>query len=161
MIKMAGTGAKRGRKSKPTELKVLEGNPGNRPINIDEPKPEPQIPERPKWLKGEAKKEWDRIAPKLDKLGLLTNVDTAALAGYCQAYARWVEAETFINKHGMVFQTPSGYIQQVPHVAIAQKYLVIMSGFLGKFGLSPADRVGLKTPKGQEKRSKLASLLSG
>ena len=31
--------ATRGRKPKPTALKLLEGNPGNRPLNIAEPRP--------------------------------------------------------------------------------------------------------------------------
>ncbi|MEQ8198694.1 MAG: phage terminase small subunit P27 family, partial [Clostridiaceae bacterium] len=32
--------AQRGRKPKPTAIKVLEGNPGKRPLNKNEPKPE-------------------------------------------------------------------------------------------------------------------------
>ncbi len=30
---------------------------------------------------------------ELEAMGLLTRVDMAAFAGYCQAYARWKEAE--------------------------------------------------------------------
>ena len=44
----------------------------------------------------------------------------AAFAGYCQAYARWKEAEEFITLHGTIVKTPSGYWQQVPQVSIAQ-----------------------------------------
>ena len=154
------TGKKRGRPPKPTELKVLEGNRGNRPLNKNEPKPSPLVPDQPDWLTAEAKSEWDRIAPKLENLGLLTEVDGAALAGYCMAYARWKEAEEFITKHGLIFKTPSGYLQQVPHVSIAQKYLVIMSGFLTKFGLSPSDRTVLVTLKSADASSKISKLLS-
>lgn len=32
---------------------------------------------------------------------VLTEVDMAAFAGYCEAYARWKEAEEFISKHGL------------------------------------------------------------
>ena len=121
--------ATRGRKPKPTALKVLEGNPGKRPLNIDEPKPNKKAPKCPSWLEPEAKKEWRRMSKTLEQIGVLTQVDGAAFAGYCQAYARWKEAEEFLTKHGTIFKTPSGYIQQVPQVSIAQTYLKIMKDF--------------------------------
>ena len=58
-------------------------------------------------------------------MGVLTMVDLTAFAGYCQAYARWREAEEFITQHGSIFKTPSGYVQQVPQVSIAQQNLKI------------------------------------
>ena len=67
-------------------------------------------------------------------------VDMAAFAGYCQAYARWKEAEEFISQHGSIVKTPSGYWQQVPQVSIAQTYLKIMNRFAEQFGLTPSSR---------------------
>ena len=88
--------AQRGRKPKPTAVKVLEGNPGKRSLNTAEPKPEKKAPRCPSWLEDEAKKEWKRMSKQLEQLGILTEIDMAAFAGYCQAYARWKEAEEFI-----------------------------------------------------------------
>jgi P27 family predicted phage terminase small subunit len=136
--------ATRGRKPKPTALKVLEGNPGKRPLNEKEPQPKRQAPRCPSWLEPEAKKEWKRMAKTLETIGVLTQVDKAAFAGYCQAYARWKEAEEFLTKHGTIFKTPSGYIQQVPQVAIARNYLQIMKDFCSEFGLTPAARTRIK-----------------
>lgn len=132
--------AQRGRKPKPTALKILEGNPGRRPLNINEPKPEKKALKCPVWLEPEAKKEWRRMSKTLEAIGVLTEVDNAAFEGYCQAYARWKEAEEFLTKHGTIFKTPSGYIQQVPQVSIAQTYLKIMKDFCSEFGLTPAAR---------------------
>ena len=132
--------AQRGRKPKPTAVKVLEGNPGKRPLNGLEPRPEKRAPECPEWLTEEAKKEWERLAGNLENLGTLTELDRAAFAGYCQAYARWKEAEEFIEKHGTIVKTPSGYWQQVPHVSIAQSNLKIMLKFCSEFGLTPSSR---------------------
>ena len=132
--------AARGRKPKPTALKVLEGNPGKRPLNDHEPIPQKGELKCPSWLLPEAKKEWKRLASSLEAMGVLTVADLTAFAGYCQAYARWKEAEEFISKHGPIFQTPSGYIQQVPHVSIAQQNLKIMQSFCSDFGLTPATR---------------------
>ncbi len=78
--------AQRGRKPKPTAVKVLEGNPGKRSLNTGEPKPEKKAPRCPAWLEDEAKKEWKRMAKQLEHLGILTEIDMAAFAGYCQAF---------------------------------------------------------------------------
>ena len=132
--------ATRGRKPKPTAVKVLEGNPGKRPLNMYEPVPEKKAPECPSWLNDEAKEEWDRLADKMVNLGTLTEMDMAAFAGYCQSYARWKEAEEFIEKHGTIVKTPSGYLQQVPQVSIAQTNLKVMLKFCSEFGLTPSFR---------------------
>ena len=132
--------ATRGRKPKPTALKILEGNPGKRPLNENEPIPPKGSVKCPSWLEPEAKKEWKRLAPSLEAMGVLTQVDLTAFAGYCQAYARWREAEEFLSQHGSIFKTPSGYVQQVPQVSIAQQNLKIMQSFCSEFGLTPATR---------------------
>ena len=129
-----------GRRPKPTALKVLEGNPGKRKLNEHEPVPPKADIRCPNWLMPEAKKEWKRLASSLKSMGVLTAADLTAFAGYCQAYARWREAEEFITKHGSIFKTPSGYVQQVPQVSIAQQNLKIMQSFCTEFGLTPACR---------------------
>ena len=85
--------AQRGRKPKPTAVKVLEGNPGKRSLNTNEPKPVKKAPRCPAWLEDEAKKEWKRMAKQMEQLGILTEIDMAAFAGYCQAYARLLSME--------------------------------------------------------------------
>lgn len=86
----------------------------------------------------------------MEQLGILTEVDMAAFAGYCQAYARWKAAEEFISKHGAIVKTPSGYWQQVPQVAIAQQYLKQMSKFCEQFGLTPASRSRIVSDSGAD-----------
>ena len=125
--------ATRGRKPTPTAIKELEGNPGKRPLNQNEPKPKKTAPSCPKWLDKEAKKEWRRLAAKMEQMGVLSEVDMAAFAGYCQCYARWKE-------NGSLVRTPSGYWQQVPQVSIAQQYMKQMERFAEQFGLTPASR---------------------
>ena len=112
--------ATRGRKPKPTAIKRLEGNPGKRPLNIYEPKPLKKAPTCPDWLDEEAKREWRRLAKTMEAMGVLTEADRAAFATYCDAYSKWKTATEFIDQHGLIFKTPSGSIQQVPQVSIAQ-----------------------------------------
>lgn len=132
--------ATRGRKPTPTAIKMLEGNPGKRALNKNEPKPTKKAPRCPTWLEDEAKKEWKRMGKILEQMGLLTDMDMAAFAGYCQAYARWKEAEEFLTQHGSIVRTPNGYLQQVPQVTIAQTNLKIVLRFCEQFGLTPSAR---------------------
>jgi len=99
--------ATRGRKPKPTALKVLEGNPGKRPLNENEPVPPKGSIKCPTWLLPEAKKEWKRLAPPLEAMGVLTIADISAFEGYCQAYSciynqscRRISAPAFAAKRG-------------------------------------------------------------
>lgn len=130
-----------GRKPIPTNLHILRGNPGKRPLNENEPKPANEKPRCPSHLSEEAKKEWRRMSDKLHKLGLLTEIDGAALAAYCQAYGRWVEAEQNVKKYGMVMLSPDkGWPVQSPYLSIANKALEQMHKYLTEFGMTPSSR---------------------
>lgn len=152
--------ATRGRKPKPTELKILEGNPGKRKLNKNEPRSE-GLAVCPEWLDKVAKEEWQRVAPILERLGLLSDIDTMAFAGYCQSYARWVEAEMHLSKGESVFVTPKGYVQQTPWVSIAQNNLRNMLKFCEQYGLTPSSRARLSTKKDNEEVDEMEKLLSG
>lgn len=153
-------GNRTGPPPKPTALKVLQGNPGKRALPKNEPKPTAKVPACPMWLHPVAKKEWRRIVPELKRLGLLTCVDGAALEAYCQSYARWVEAEQLMLERGTtVFKTPSGYLQQLPQVSIAQKYAALCKAFLTEFGLTPASRTRIQTPNSGGGANDLLSFL--
>lgn len=153
--------AQRGRKPKPTALKMLEGNPGGRPLNTKEPKPKKKAPRCPSWLEDEAKKEWKRMAKVLEQMGLLTEMDMAAFAGYCQAYARWKEAEEFLTQHGSMVRTPNGYLQQVPQVSIAQTNMKIMLKFCEQFGLTPSARSRIVGGENSDEEDEMEKLLEG
>lgn len=99
----------RGRRPIPTRLKMLTGNPGKRPLNGDEPRPDENIPECPPELGPVARAEWDRLVGELAALRLLTNLDRAALAAYCGAYALWAEATVQIEKYGAMIKSPQGF----------------------------------------------------
>jgi P27 family predicted phage terminase small subunit len=136
----------RGRRPKPTRVKILAGNPGKRPMNKHEPKPEPTIPECPTELGPVARQEWDRLASELGTLKLLTSLDRAALAAYCGAYALWAEATGAIQKYGTMVKSPSGYPIQSPYVSIANRQAEIMIRIASEFGFTPASRSRISTP---------------
>jgi phage terminase small subunit len=39
-------------------------------------------------------------------MGVLTEVDMAAFAAYCQSYARWKEAQQHIDEEGFMVRPP-------------------------------------------------------
>jgi P27 family predicted phage terminase small subunit len=96
--------------------------------------------ELPPHLSDVAAEEWDRLAGTLHEMGVLTIVDRAALAAYCQAYGRWVEAEQKLRETPTLFKTPSGYVQQSPWLGIANKQLELMSRYMTELGMTPASR---------------------
>ena len=132
----------KGRKPKPNIVKLNTGNPGKRPLNDSEPEPDipDKCPSAPDNLCDIGKREWDRIAPLLHDMGLLSSIDLTALSAYCASYARWVDAEKRIRDDGMIISAPSGYPVQSPYLAIANKALDRMKAFLVEFGMTPSSR---------------------
>lgn len=130
----------RGRRPKPTAIKLVRGNPGKRPLNHREPKPTLTIPRCPPELSAVARKEWRRISRHLSELGLLTAIDRAALASYCQGWAQWLDANVQLQKHGPVVRAPSGYPMLSPYLAVASQAYTQMRAMLIEFGMTPASR---------------------
>lgn len=148
-----------GRPKKPTNLKILEGNPGKRDLNAGEPKPKPVAPERPSWITGAARKEWERLAPELENMGLLTSFDMAAFAAYCQAYAVWQEAERKARGVRRVTETPNGFAQASAWETIAKQRFRDMMAAAKEFGFTPVSRTKVSVPK-QAKENEFEKLLS-
>lgn len=152
-----------GRPKTPTSLKVLNGNPGKRPLNKNEPKPKPKIPACPNWLNEDAKKAWKQLAPELKKLGLLTIIDGQAFALACQSYGIYVECEKKLMEHGrvMVIARENGdYEQQRPEVSIGNNALKNFKSFCSEFGLTPSARAGIEINT-DDAEGEFDSLLSG
>ena len=130
----------RGRTPKPTALRRADGNPGKRGYNALEPVPPEGLPSCPDHLGDVAREEWDRIAGVLHGMGVVTIVDRAALAAYCQCYGRWVEAEDRLRNTPLLLKTPSGYIQQSPWLSVANKQLELRGRYMTELGITPASR---------------------
>lgn len=151
----------RGPKGKPTNLKLLEGNPGKRDINKDEPKYDlsEKSEKAPPWLGTAAKKEWKRVLPLLKKNGLVTDADYMALCAYCQSVDTWIEAEKLKRAEGLVTTTSNGTEVQHPAVNVANSALNNVLKFGREFGLTPASRTGLSAEKHEAEENPLLTLM--
>jgi P27 family predicted phage terminase small subunit len=143
---------KRGTKPKPTHLKLVTGNPGKRALNDAEVKPDPLIPDPPPELSADARVEWEVISKRLLAAGILTAIDRAALAAYCQAYGRWVQAERALAEMakrdlittGLLIKTTNGNAIQNPLVGTANKAMSDMVRYAAEFGMTPSSRSGIR-----------------
>ena len=134
----------RGRKPLPTAIKKLRGNPGRRPLNDAEPRFAHAVPRCPRHLSGDAKAEWRRVTVQLRTQGLITLIDRAALAAYCQAYGRWVQAEEALSKSSLLIKTTNGNVIPNPYLHIANRAMDDMRRFMIEFGMTPSSRSRIK-----------------
>lgn len=149
----------RGRPPKPTALKILQGNPGKRKLNPDEPKPSaPRKKRPPEHLHRYAKELWIQYVPELERLGLLSLLDTGLLEMGCSAYAEWRLAHEALEEHGriqeIIREDGSTYRQQSPEVSMAKQAYEQYRGFCNEFGLSPASRTRINGPSSGDLNAK-------
>ena len=161
----------RGPKPLPANVHVLRGNPSKKSFAdlVDDLQPEVEVPGCPPHLLPEARKEWKRIGPELERYGLVSKLDRAALSLYCQAWARWVWAErqlqraqalaqarmdeaeargeTYTGGDGLTVPTPNGHMTYSPHWVVANKAMEQVHKYLASFGLDPASRGRVNTSK--------------
>ena len=140
-----------GRKPKPTQLKLLAGNPGHRPLNDAEPEAPVGRPS-PDFLDEVAGDEWDRICDLLERMGLLSMADRTVITAYCVIYSRWVEAERMVKKSGTIVKSPNKESAIMsPYLCVANRAMEQMLKLCVELGLSPSARSRIHIPPGAKK----------
>ena len=129
-------------KRKATALRLLQGNPSHRPLPKGEPRPLLVSARCPLDLPDEARPFWRRLAPKLRRLGLLTELDTLAVADMCLCLARLKAAEDLIAREGLLVPGERGLVKN-PACQLAREYRAAAVKWGARFGLTPSDRSGL------------------
>lgn len=145
------------RDAKPIDLHLVEGNQSNltkeeiekRKKAEEKLTPDSDNIKRPKWLKHDkiAQREWRKLEPELKELGLLTNIDTGALAHCVKAYSMSVRLQKKIEEEGATIEhtNTKGATNEIenPKVKAAQKYYKRYEKMLKQFGLTPSARASL------------------
>lgn len=109
-------------------------------MNPLEPQPRAKRPRCPDHLDEDARREWQRLAPILARMRVLTEADGIALANLCQQYAMLIKAQRMLAKSGLLLKTKSGYVQQSPLVGIISAAVDQVNKLCREFGLTPASR---------------------
>ena len=132
--------ATRGRKPKPSALKVVTGNPGKRALPEDEPEftegdvaPPAWLDERERSWRLDFLAEWERIVGQLGDWATVGEVNQGMLEGICTLYATYVAAAKSKDNTEMR-QSFESYRKA-----------------LNEFGLTPASKARVATPTKQPK----------
>lgn len=129
---------RRGPARLPTALHVLHGNPSHLKLPGDEVKPERLLPRCPAFLTGEARLFFQREAPRLFRLGLLTELDDSEFVMLAKSWQRWQQAEAAVERS----LEGSGRLSRL-RVVVAIRYAVQFRQLAGDFGMSPSARARL------------------
>ena len=122
------------------------------------------LPKPPGWMSPAARGEWKRVVRILDEQGMLEKADKFRLESYCVNYGNWVLNERALRKTGPVYKPStkdgSKYLQEVPYVTLARKYLETARIIGRELGLKPDPRVPDPEPDDPGPIDPLEELLS-
>lgn len=139
----------RGPKPVPDNVHAINGNPSKKRLAVTHTgaRVPVVIPDRPSYITGVARKEWDRVTSILQQLGIVSEIDRGALEAYCQLYARWRKIDAAIAKamkedgiDGLIDVTPSKYRQIGVPLQMWNRCLDQLKIFWAEFGMTPSAR---------------------
>jgi P27 family predicted phage terminase small subunit len=133
----------RGAPKAPTKLAVLRGEKKADRLNFDQPMPKEGGVEPPETLSPAARTHWDRYAPELIEIGVLTRWDTDAFAMAMEALARYWAATRLVNGSALLVQGSSGLAKN-PALLVQRDAELTFMQYGGRFGLTPSDRTAIK-----------------
>jgi P27 family predicted phage terminase small subunit len=98
-------------------------------------------PSMPRGLSGEAKAEWRRVVPEIERMGVLAAVDRATIIRYVMARAEWVELNDLISRTGRLTRGSSGDLERNPLWALRQDVERTLLELARQLALTPASRL--------------------
>jgi P27 family predicted phage terminase small subunit len=146
---------------KPTAIRKLEGNPGKRPFNADEPQiatADESFDTVPAVLVADevAAAEWRRLAPLLREARVVTEADRNALIAACQQWSVYQDALVQAPAHRRVLRSPNDYPIPNPYIPIANKALVHCERLWESLGLTPSARSKVTAARAPAERDPFA-----
>lgn len=148
-----------GRTPTPTSLKVIRGNPGQRPINAAEPKPPPADITPPHGLSEEGLAIWNEMAPILLRMGVFTQADRILLTRYCLLQEQFAHVVRHVRENGMTQITQTGYSQLTAEGALFKTLPAELLKIEQQFGMTPASRSAIKVSNAASQENPLATFI--
>ena len=141
---------------KPAVVRILEGNPGKRPIDLSgvEASGEPFIPEH---LPDDARGCIEVIQKSMPP-SVYSALDSFLLAAFAMAWVIHKRAAHEIGNRDFAFTVPGSTGSQVPSpwIKILNQQATILASLGDRLGLDPKSRAALKLPNARQQ--KIASL---
>jgi len=133
-----------GRPPVPTAIKITRGNPGQRPINTDEPIPPAADLTPPDTLSEVGVGKWNELTALLTRMGVFTQADRSAIERYCLIHEQWMVVAAHVREHGMTQITQTGYSQLTAEGSLFKSLPADLLKIEQQFGMTPAARSSLK-----------------
>lgn len=133
---MARAAAHGGTQATPRGLKIVQGNPGHRPIEPEVPFTR-GLPIKPDDLSEDAAWMWDLVISQMQGIGLLKPIDAPALEVICETFARWREAVRFRKERGQLGKNSQGVVV-APWVKAEGEAAREFRAWCAEFGFTPA-----------------------
>jgi len=140
----------KGRKPKPTHLRLLQGNLEHRPINRDEPEPEGDLIDPPESFSPAQRILWRQTLQNCPD-GMLRRLDTAIFAAFVCSYGEFLEADRKVQQMGTIVKTAGNQPMQNPYVSIRNRNKADMIKAASELGFTPSSRSRVKVPRKQGK----------
>ena len=129
-----------GRKPKPIEQKIREGNPGKRRLPVPIRTPPGDRLQRPDDLPKEGVELWDEVVDRLDAAGVLDQVDRSALIAMCIQWAAAVRLGRVIKEEGYFATGSTGQLVEHPAFAMQRASHAMFLRFAEQYAITPAAR---------------------
>ena len=144
---------------KPVELKVLEGNRGHRPLDLNSTfRPEVGLPSIPKDLSPEARKVWKRLSAELLRYNLMSVIYSDTFEDLCETIAtvkllrhslrgrqQLLRDQGKDPAEAFEVKTPNGMPVQHPIYQTLKAERNHMHSCLARFGLAPSEQARVTT----------------
>lgn len=143
-----------GRKPKPTQLRVLQGNPGKRAINKQEPMFSSDLPQPPQYLNERAKEIFCELRDEIDQMGYASRSHARALGLVATRLEEVEHCAAVLDQSGYYYETTTEWGETIKHirpeVSIRQKSLLHAHSLLAEFGLTPSSASRIVVPSKQK-----------
>lgn len=150
----------RGPAKEPSALKAVKGTADPKQV-ANEPVPTGPVV-APENLTDSAREVWDRLAPDLERKGVLTAWDVDLFAMFCTAVADWDEADQRVQAEGSLVDAPvfdrngkqtGSRTQKSPWLAVRRDAFEMARSLGSRFGLTPSDRASVRAHASGEVQS--------
>ena len=154
----------KGRKPKDLTLKMLQGNPGHRPLSGSTATFTLGVPTKPNDLDDDAAEEWDRLTSSL--AGVLSPADFGMLLCACDAYSQMMAATRVLRAKGATYESQGEFgtmIRTRPECRLRDSARASYHRALSELGASPTRHGHVKRLPTAEsvKPSGMKALLDG
>ncbi len=121
-----------------------------------------QLARPPTWLvNSTAKKEFKRLVNEFNSINIIGNLDLNNIAGYCNAYAFYIQATKELKRQPLTLEKPlpngSSAIVENPLVKIQKNYADEMRKFASLCGLTIDSRLKIAAIKLSEEEQDITS----